>query len=36
MTYLAEYWNDGTVVPKELGEGVSGLMFPTATNIEIS
>jgi hypothetical protein len=32
---LAEYWNVETIVPKELGKGISGLTFSTATNMEI-
>jgi hypothetical protein len=33
MTSLAEYGNDGTVIPKELGRGVSAVTFLTATNM---
>jgi hypothetical protein len=35
VTCLAEYRKDGTVVSKELGKGVPGVTFPTATNMEI-
>jgi hypothetical protein len=32
---MAEYRKDGTVVPKELSKGVSGVTFSTAMNMEI-
>jgi hypothetical protein len=35
VTCLAEYQKDGTVIPKELRKGVTGVMFPTTTDMRI-
>jgi hypothetical protein len=34
MICLAEYQKYGLAIPKELGTRVSGVKFPTATNME--